>query len=248
MSNEPPINPRPFPATQWSLVARADQTGEDQRREALGQLLKQYLPALKTHLVLSKKIDPDRADDLLQGFVADKVMGQRLLAQVDRDRGRFRTFLLGVLRYYVAAVHRREAAENQMPSADAMREDRDWEPRDLGQEPSAVFDLAWAQQVLRRTLDQMKRECHACGRSFVWGVFESRVVAPTLDRTEAVPYATLVERYGFESPVQAANAMVTAKRMFARTLRAVVGEYAGDEPTVAHEVRELREILAQARP
>ncbi len=41
--------PERFPTTAWSLVARAGKEDARQRREALGQLLVRYLPALQAH-------------------------------------------------------------------------------------------------------------------------------------------------------------------------------------------------------
>jgi hypothetical protein len=60
----------PFPVTRWSLIARAGANADSTTRQALDELLRRYLPALKTHLVLSRRLDADRADDLLQSFVA----------------------------------------------------------------------------------------------------------------------------------------------------------------------------------
>ena len=92
---------RPFPSTPWSEVNRAGQADPNARRGALSQLLVGYLPALKAHLVLAMRIPSDRADDLLQGFVSDKILGQGLIARADRERAKFRTFLLNALRNYV---------------------------------------------------------------------------------------------------------------------------------------------------
>jgi hypothetical protein len=54
-----------------------------------------------------------------------------------------------------------------------------------------------------------------------------------------------VEKFGFRSPTEASNALVTAKRMFVRALRAVVAEYARDENGIDREIEELRAILSR---
>jgi hypothetical protein len=69
-----------FPATQWSLVERARQSDAVGRHEAQGFLLKRYLPALRSHLVLEKRLSADQTQDLLQGFVAaDEIIERSLL-------------------------------------------------------------------------------------------------------------------------------------------------------------------------
>ena len=76
-----------FPSTQWSLVGRAGQMTGERRREALATVLHRYMPALRAHLVLGRRIPPDRADDLIQGFIADKMIEQNLLSTAEQNRG-----------------------------------------------------------------------------------------------------------------------------------------------------------------
>jgi hypothetical protein len=87
--------PSAFPQTQWSLVERAGQQANPQeQRRALEALLKRYLPALRAHLIEVRRIPSDRADDLLQGFIADKVIEQNLLERAQKERGRLRNFVV----------------------------------------------------------------------------------------------------------------------------------------------------------
>src|SRR5882762_2956273 len=81
MPRENAIDVARFPSTQWSLVGRAGHITGTRRREALGTLLRRYMPALRAHLVLAKRISPDHADDLVQGFVTDKMIEQNLLGK-----------------------------------------------------------------------------------------------------------------------------------------------------------------------
>ena len=60
---------QPFPATQWSLVDRTRQTDEGRRHKALADFVRRYLPALRSHLMIERRMSPERVDDLLQGFV-----------------------------------------------------------------------------------------------------------------------------------------------------------------------------------
>ena len=91
----------------------------------------------------------------------------------------------------------------------------------------------------------MQKQCEDSGRPDIWGLFDSRVLAPSLGGTDPLPYEQAVERYGFQFPAQAFNVLTTGKRMFARVLRSVVAEYAEDEQEVETEIRELRAILGR---
>jgi hypothetical protein len=125
----------------------------------------------------------------------------------------------------------------------------------LGEDDEAVpasgdtdaYDVAWARRVLDEAVQRMRAECAASGREDVWGMFECRVLGPVAEGTEPADYEELVRRFGFQSPSQASNALVTAKRMVARSLRSVVAEYTRDAAEVEAEIQDLHRILANAK-
>ena len=237
MPDFPAKSPQRFPTTHWSLVAQA---GHDDRREALGRLLEQYLPALRAHLVYGKR-PPDRADDLLQEFTARKILEKDLIAAADRQLGKFRTFLLTALDRFLLNQLRAEgalkrAADKAVPLAEG-------DCAEYRQDPPRAFDDAWARSVIADALRQMRAECEQSGRMDVWGVFQCRVVGPALEGAPPLDYHQMIEQFGFVSPTAASNALVTAKRMYARMLRSVVAQYACDPHEVESEIAELRVIL-----
>src|SRR4051794_14531288 len=72
----------PFPKTHWSLVRRAggnEETDRQARKAALAALLARYQPALRSYLRVVRRMPADAADDLLQDFIADKLLEQDLL-------------------------------------------------------------------------------------------------------------------------------------------------------------------------
>jgi len=56
------------------------------------------------------------------------------------------------------------------------------------------------------------------------------------------PYDVIAAKLGDVSPLQAANLLVTAKRMFERELRAVIAEYSRDEHEVDEEINSLKAL------
>lgn len=238
--------PQRFPTTSWSLVALAGNDADHSVREALGQLLTRYLPALRAHLVCSKRLAPDKANDVVQDFVARKILEKDLVARADRDLGRFRTFLLTTLDRFLL---------NQIRDAGARKRAADEGSEDLGERvemlsvnsgPSDAFALEWARGVLAEAVKRMRDHCENTDRMEVWGVFELRILDPILKGAEPADYRELVERFGLRSPSQASNVMITGKRMYERVLRSVVAEYARDERDIDEEIDELRETLARS--
>ena len=90
----------------------------------------------------------------------------------------------------------------------------------------------------------MEAECTARHCLDRWGVFKARLLDPLLDGAEIPAYADMVTEFGFQSPAQASNALITAKRQFDRILREVVAEYAGARADVEEEIRELKLSLS----
>ena len=160
------------------------------------------------------------------------------MRRADRERGRFRALLLTALHRYVISEirrNRRGPATITDPAGVA----------DSVCSPAEAYEVAWARAVIGKTLARMKAAC-ANGRADLWGVFESRLVRPALHGAEVPPYASIVEQFGFQSPMQAANALTTGKRMFQRILREEVSEYAADDAEVDAEIAELLGILSRA--
>src|SRR5262249_47962005 len=86
-----------LPTTQWANVRRAGAEASPGQRLALDELLRRYWPALVAHLVYKKKMPRDRAEDVVQSFVQEKVLQRNLVQLADPGKGRFRTFLLTAL-------------------------------------------------------------------------------------------------------------------------------------------------------
>src|SRR6266567_87300 len=90
-----------LPSTHWSEIASASHTRQQKGREALDRLLVRYQAALLAHSTFRFRATEDAAQDLLQSFVAEKILENALLAQANPARGRFRTFLLNALDRFV---------------------------------------------------------------------------------------------------------------------------------------------------
>jgi hypothetical protein len=246
MSSASDASERVFPATRWSLVERARQSDEVASREGLKYLLQQYLPALRAHLVGVRRFPVERADDLLQGFVADKIIEQRLLDHARESAGKFRSFLLVTLKHYVVSALRRESAACRHPEGGFAAFDERTAAVEGGDDPPEQFNVAWARELLAEALRRMQAECVGGRRADVWAVFEGRLLREAFEG-QATDYPSLVRQLGLATPLEACRLLATAKRMFGRHLRAVAAEYAGADGDAEVELDDLRRILAGVR-
>lgn len=260
---------RPTGAASTSGMVAGELSGSHSRgartpgasRRALAELVHLYEPVLRGHLVATLRIRGDHADDLVQGFLTDRILEQNLVAHARAERGRFRRFLLTALNNYVADVRRRErAAKRSSPlprrSLDAVAEVADPAP---GVEDR--FDRLWAAEVLNEVMRRTRRACIDQSRDVVWHILESRILLPAVTGLPPSSHAELASRYGLESPSQSANLLTTAKQTFIRIFRSVVAEYAvssGDagkcldavarERLIDEEVCELWKIFSAPGP
>lgn len=240
MANSPEMGG--FPSTDWSAVRRAGQESASGDRTALGRLLADYLPALRAHLLAGRRVPPSDVDDLLQGFVTSKILENDLLSSAHPARGRFRGLLLSALDRYVTSQWRINHAKKRGRGNVVSLEQADVDPP-FGATGDDGFDVAWARQVITQTLARMHRAYQKRGRQRAWELFEAAILGPTLEGA-AVPSAEeLAQRFGFATARAARNALITTRRLFVRTLRQVIGEYAENEDEVDEELRSLRRAL-----
>ena len=205
----------------------------------MAELLALYTPALHDFLVETRRVPPELADDILQDFVADKILARNIVGRADPERGKFRSFLVRSLSNYTSTKLQKEYREraralglDQVASASATNEP-DTDP----------FDRRWVETVVKRALASMEADCRERGRLDLWELFRLRMADPILLGAEPVSYEEIVSRFSLETPRQAINLLVTAKRAFLRHLRLVVGLYVGDEDLIDEEIAALREIV-----
>src|SRR5262249_26019581 len=101
-TDEPSETPRPgwFPVTHWTDIVAARREGSASAAEALNRLCTNYWYPLYAYIRRKGHSDAD-AEDIAQGFFFH-LLERNLLGAADRTKGKFRSFLLGSLNYFLA--------------------------------------------------------------------------------------------------------------------------------------------------
>src|SRR6185295_1456513 len=112
---------------------------------------------------------PDDAQDLTQEFFA-QFIAKELLRLADRDKGRFRTFLLATLDYFLArewsrAHRQKRGGEFSFVSLDQSGPEERYrlEPAD-NDTPEKKFLRNWALAVLKQAMAALQSECESNGK------------------------------------------------------------------------------------
>ena len=196
------------------------------------------------HVMHRFRLRREDAEDEVQDFIEAKGFLLDLLRRADRKRGKFRTFLMQSLDNHVRDAFRRSNRQKRkgemVPLEEALAQE-ETQPTAEAVDPA---DVIWAQTDLAEAAKRMKEECDRKGRADIWGVFERRRWKPALEGCAPASYTELVRDFGLQSPIKAANVLVTGERMFRRQLRAVVGEYCDTSEEIEEELKELRAILS----
>src|SRR5271170_1485684 len=100
-----------FDTTRWTLVLQAARSDTLHARAALEDLCLAYWFPLYVY-VRRRGYSPHDAEDLTQGFFA-RILKLNSLAQVDRERGKFRAFLLASMNHFIADEWDRASAQKR---------------------------------------------------------------------------------------------------------------------------------------
>lgn len=155
-----------FPETHWSVVVAAGESQIDPQiaQAALAELCRTYWTPLYS-FVRSRGYSVEDAQDLTQSFFAH-LIERKIYAHTDRQKGRFRSFLLASLKNFLADASDRErtlkrgGGQNLLP----LDEERAKEAESLFQTHSAassedwIFDRSWAETLVAAALERLSTD------------------------------------------------------------------------------------------
>jgi RNA polymerase sigma factor (sigma-70 family) len=240
---EPPDTPTPlggqFAPTHWTVVltARGDNTVA---REALEKLCRVYWPPIYA-FVRRQGHSPHDAQDLTQEFFA-RLLEKNSLARVDRDKGRFRSFLLASVKHFLTNEWDKLRAEKRgggkvIFSIDAAAAESSccFEIADP-KTAEKTFERQWAMALLEQTLVRLRTEYAREGKE---KIFEQLKGALTGDHI-SVSYAVVADR--LKTTEGAVKVMVHRLRQRYREL--MRSEIASTVATPAEIDEELQNLFA----
>jgi len=232
-----------FDHTHWSVVLAAGEGTDTEARAALSTLCQQYWYPLYAFVRRQGRNATD-AQDLTQGFFL-KLLEKDYLVQVDRRKGRFRTFLLTALRRFLA---------NEWDEAHALKrgggqvivsiDDREAESRYQGElyhdiTPEKLYDRHWALVLIEQALSKLKDEYEAEGKK---ELFDQLKIVLT-EGKGVVSYAEMAATLGTtEGAIKVAAHRL--RRRYARILRDEVAQTASCPDEVEEELGYLFAALS----
>jgi DNA-directed RNA polymerase specialized sigma24 family protein len=231
-----------FPTTSWSLVVAAAANLTPDSRASLATLCKVYWPPIYT-FIRRNGYDIDQAQDLTQAFFA-AMLEKNYLGDADRERGRFRTFLLTAVKHFLAnewdRAHALKRGGGQIAIPINPVEAETWYMPEAVEErtPESLFERRWALSLLGQVMAKLRVEFAGMGKA---EYFDK--LSPLLDGEPASQsYETLAAELGASAGALRVS-VYRMRRGYRDLLRAEIAETVSTPAEINDEIRFLLAAL-----
>jgi RNA polymerase sigma-70 factor (ECF subfamily) len=232
-----------FVTTHWSVVLVAGHGDTTRASDALARLCQTYWYPLYAY-ARRRGCPAHDAEDLTQEFFARLLEGN-WVAKADRERGRFRSFLLSAMKHFMAnewnrgLAQKRGGGQRVLSLDQASAEHRyQLEPVERAT-PESLFERGWALSLLDDVLARLEKDYDREGKK-EW--IEAMRPALTTDR-DAIDYGEIAEKLGI-TPTAARVAVHRLRLRYRRLIRVEVANTVGSPQEVDEEMRHLFQVLA----
>lgn len=229
-----------FPSTRWSVVRRAGGQPGGESSAAFSELCGAYWYPLYAYLRRSGRNQAEAAD-LVQGLFVS-LLERGNLESVKEEGARFRGWLMGALRNHSVDVVRKERAVKRGGdvyhfSIDVGEaEDRYAREPVQGEDAAALFERAWANEVLAQGLLRVEAEYRDSNRGPLFDLLRPTLVGEDIDRIGAARALDI-------TPVALRVALHRLRARYRDQLVQEVRDTLGDNQDLGSEVSELLRAL-----
>jgi RNA polymerase sigma-70 factor (ECF subfamily) len=240
------VDPRAAPVfftTRWTLVSRA--RGETpEARVALGDLCEAYWNPVFRFLRREGRGE-DESRELTQAFFA-KLLAGAGIGEADPAKGRFRSYLLGSLKHFLANQRRDAAREKRGGGAVIESIDTGGSETSPGLQVAdpgsgtgdAWFDRHWALAVMERGLDRVRESFEQAGKAGQFVLLKPWLMGDP----EGLSQADAAAQLGM-TRAAVKVAVHRLRQKFGEAIRSEIAETVETEEEIAGELRYLIEVL-----
>jgi RNA polymerase sigma-70 factor (ECF subfamily) len=241
---KPPVGREVFVTTRWTVVLKAGNANDSAvAKAALGELCQTYWFPLYAY-VRRRGLSSHDAEDRVQGFLA-RLIRLNSVAELSREKGRFRAFLLAGLKHYLADEWDRESAAKRdvrrTLSWDALEAESRY-AAELADRltPERLYERQWALALLESVVRRLRGEYEAAGKGDLYAALQVAVTGGA----GAVAYAELSLRLG-QSEGALRVAVHRLRQRYRQVLREEIGHTVEREDEVDSELADLRRVLSE---
>jgi RNA polymerase sigma factor (sigma-70 family) len=242
MSSAPPASGANFATTHWSVVRAA---GGDSLASAaaLEQLCRAYWYPLYAFVRRLGHPAHD-AQDLTQAFFAE-LFRKDYFRAADRERGKFRSFLLTALRHFLAHEWEKGQAAKRGGGVAPLSWDEQTaentyrlEPTAATATPERMYDRTWALRVFQHSLERLRQESVQQGKELQFEQIKNYLT----QEPGSGDYAAVATKLGL-SPNAVAVAVHRSRQRYAALVRESVAETVAQAGQIEEELAYLISLV-----
>jgi RNA polymerase sigma-70 factor (ECF subfamily) len=229
-----------FATTHWTVVLTARDGDVDHASEALEALCRTYYNPVYA-FVRREGYPPHEAQDLTQAFFA-RFLEKDYLDSVDRQKGKFRSFVLACLKHFLSTARVRAGAIKRGGQQSFLSLDELEEHYQAGGDPhlaaERAFDKHWATTIMEQALTALRHEFAVAGKGLQFEPLKKFLSA----EPEEGEYGALAMRLEMSSGAIAV-AVHRMRQRYGELVRAEVANTVARPTDVEGEVHWLVEVL-----
>ena len=233
-----------FSTTRWTMVQRAGGEGAE-AEAALSDLCEAYWMPVYRFLKREGRNEDD-SRELAQAFFA-KLLATGKIDGVDPNKVRFRSYLLGALKHFLAQKRRDDGRQKRGGDVEIHSLESGGSETSPGlqvADPKAAvsdvsFDRQWALAVMERALEVVRNEMVAANRERQYEELKPWLVGDTsqLSQGDAAEALSL-------KPGAVKVAIHRLRQRYGAAVRHEIAQTVSDSSDVAEELRYLIEVLS----
>ena len=229
-----------FASTQWGLLLAADHGADTQ--SAWEDLYRTY--CYPVYAFIRRRGHPrSAAQDLTHDFFVH-LIEKGTLSRADPNKGRFRTFLLGALEYFLADDARRLGRSKRgggshtifLDDPDAAESEYQL-TAPAGETPERVYEMRWVAVLLGAVFTRLREEMTAAGKARLFEALKDFIVGD-----EDLSYQRVADNLGISLPALKSS-IHRLRGRYGILLREEIARTVADFGSVEEELRHLRAAL-----
>lgn len=233
-----------FNTTHWTMVlACEDPSDSDRARDALARLFQIYWYPLYAY-IRRRGYDEQDAKDLVQGFCLH-LQEKHAIAKADRQRGKFRTFLLSALQNFLGHEWERAQAQKRGGGRELIRLDAEEADARYRLEPAhsvtpeTIFEKRWAHALLEQTVSDLRADFVLRGKERLFDGLSSFLTSDLKETS----YQNAARDLGL--PLSAIKTTIhRLRRDYRSKLREEISRTVSSPDEIDEELAHLRRVLA----
>lgn len=226
-----------FPETVWTRIRQA---GNDQQT-AIDDFVRGYREPVRRFIIM-QGIPAEHAEDLVQE-VFIQFFDKELLSKADSNKGRFRSFLIGVTKNILGHWREKESALKRGGGKPVISLDdkvagetkMTYEDVIAAPKEDESFDRVWMEYIFERAYERLKHECDE-QRLPYYDALSSYI------ESESCAYSDVAKQMGVTEQ-QVKNYIHRAKKKLIDLARSEISRYCSSEDELRDEVRHLARYL-----